>query len=58
MVYQTELSGFSMISAEGGLKDYHTRNSTDTSLVSSTTHAQPEEEDLVIKGAKAEGGSG
>jgi hypothetical protein len=51
-------SSFSRISAEGGFEDYCTWNTTVTSLVSSRTHAQSEEEDLVAESVDVEGGSG
>jgi hypothetical protein len=42
---------------EGGFKDYHAQNNTITSLVSSRTHAQLEEEDPAVESAEVEGGS-
>jgi hypothetical protein len=42
---QTGPSGFSRINTEEGFEEYLTWDSTDSSLVSSRTHAQPEEED-------------
>jgi hypothetical protein len=39
---------------EGDIEDYRARDGTSTPLVSSRTHAQPEEEDPMDEGAKAE----
>jgi hypothetical protein len=42
---------------EEDLEDYHARDSTNTSLVSSRTHTQPEEEDPADEGTEAKGRS-
>jgi hypothetical protein len=44
--------------AEEDLEDYHARDGTDTSLVSSRTHTQPKEEDPTDEGAEVKGRSG
>jgi hypothetical protein len=54
---QTGPSDFFRIGAEGDFKDCHDPDSTGTLLVSSRTHAWPEEEDLVDEGMEVEGGS-
>jgi hypothetical protein len=42
---------------EGDVKDYRAQDDTSTSLVSSRTHIQTEEEDPVDEGVEAEGRS-
>jgi hypothetical protein len=49
--------GFSWFWIEEDFMDYHARVSTDTLLVSSRTHTQPEEEDPRDEGTEAEGRS-
>jgi hypothetical protein len=56
-VSQTEPSGFIRTRTEGYIEDYHARDGSSTSLVSSRPHTQPEEEDPVDEGAKVEGRS-
>jgi hypothetical protein len=43
---------------EEDVEDYYTWDNTNTSLVSSRTHAQPKEEDPMNESAEVEGGSG
>jgi hypothetical protein len=52
----TRPSGFSRINTEEGFEEYLTWDSTDSSLVSSRTHAQLEEEDPTDESTKVEGG--
>jgi hypothetical protein len=54
---QTGSSGFSRFRIEEGFQDHRAQDDNSTSLVSSRTHVQPEEEDPVDEGAKAEGRS-
>jgi hypothetical protein len=56
--HQTGPSGFSRFRTDGGFEDYRTRDNSSASLVSSRTHAQPEEEDPTDEDAKEEGRSG
>jgi hypothetical protein len=42
---------------EEDFEDHRARDDTNTSLVSSRTHAQPEEEDLADRGVKVKGRS-
>jgi hypothetical protein len=48
------LSGFR---TEEGFEDYCAQDGTNTLLMSSRTHAQPEEEDPIDEGIEAKGGS-
>jgi hypothetical protein len=50
-------SGFSGFGTEEGFKDHHAQHGSSTSLVSSRTHAQLEEEELADEGTEAEGRS-
>ncbi len=58
LISQTGSSNFFRFSTEEDFEDHHAQDGTNTSLVSSRTHAQPEEEDPVDEGTKAKGRSG
>jgi hypothetical protein len=55
---QTGQFSFVGFRIEEDIKDYRARGGISTSLLSSMTHTQPEEEDLTDEGAKAKGRSG
>jgi hypothetical protein len=57
LVSQTGMSNFCSLQPEVTVEDYRTRDNTSTSLVSSRSHAQPEEEDLADEGTEDEGRS-
>jgi hypothetical protein len=57
LIFQTRPSGFVMIKIEGDAEDYRARGSSGTSLVSSSPHAQSEEEDPMDEDAEDEGRS-
>jgi hypothetical protein len=54
LVSQTGPSGFSEFVTKEGFEDYHTWDGTGTTLVSSRTHTQSEEEDLADEGIEVE----
>jgi hypothetical protein len=54
-ISQTRPSSFYSPRPEATVKDYHTRDSSSTSLVSSRSHAQPEEEDPMVEGTEDKG---
>jgi hypothetical protein len=54
-ISQTEPSNFFRFETEGDVEDHCAWDGSDTSLVSSRTHAQPEEEDPANEGTKDEG---
>jgi hypothetical protein len=56
LVSQNEPSCFSRFKTEEDIEDHYARDGTNTSLVSSRTHAQPEEEDLADMGTEAKEG--
>jgi hypothetical protein len=53
-VSKTGPSGFGSPGIEANVEDYHTRDSSSSSLVSSRTHTQPEEEDPMDESAEDE----
>jgi hypothetical protein len=57
-VFQTRPSDFCGFRVEEGFEDHHTQDGSSTSLVSSRSHTQPEEEDPVNEGTKNEGRGG
>jgi hypothetical protein len=57
-ISQTGPSGFSSFRTEEGFRDYHARDGSSTSLVSSRPDAQPKEGDPADESAKDEGRSG
>jgi hypothetical protein len=57
-VFQIGPSDFSGFRIEEDFEDLHAQDGTNTSLVSSRTHSQLEEEDLADEGVKAKGRSG
>jgi hypothetical protein len=57
LVSHTGPSGFCSFRTEESLEYYYARDSSDTSLVSSRSHVQSEEEDLVNEGAEDDGRS-
>jgi hypothetical protein len=57
-VSKTRPSGFGNLRIEAKVEDYHARDSSNSSLVSSRTHASSEEEDPIDEGVEAEGGCG
>jgi hypothetical protein len=57
-VSKTRPSSFDNLMIEANVGDYHARGGSSSSLVSSRTHASPEEEDTTDEGAEAEGGCG
>jgi hypothetical protein len=56
-VSQTGPSGFVRLRTEGDVEDYHARDGSSTSLVSSRPHVQLEEKDPADEGAEDEGRS-
>jgi hypothetical protein len=54
-VFQTGPSDFIRSRTERYIKDYRTRDGSNTSLVSSRPYVQPEEEDLADEGTEDEG---
>jgi hypothetical protein len=57
-VSKTGPSDFNSLGTEANVKDYCTRDNSNSSLVSSMTHAQPEEEDQMDESIEVEGGRG
>jgi hypothetical protein len=58
LVSKTRPSSFGSLRTEANVEDYRTRDSSSSSLVSSRTHTQSEEEDPMDESAKVEGGRG
>jgi hypothetical protein len=58
MFSKTGPSDFGSLGIEANVEDYHARDNSSSSLESSMTHAQPEEEDPMDESAKVEGGRG
>jgi hypothetical protein len=57
-ISRTRPYGFGSIGTEADVEDHHALDGSNTSLVSSRTNAQPEEEDPMDEGAENEGRSG
>jgi hypothetical protein len=57
-ISQTGPCSFGSFGTEASVEDYHARDGSSTSFVSSRPHIQPEEEDPVDEGIEDEGRSG